>query len=161
MTVYNLTTLLQSFVNTNKLAKSKQFRFCLVSGLEGMEEALASMLNTTSFCCLFDNASGYVETDNTPHTRRVHTVALALRHKSDDMAARRQAIEVLRELHRQLGSLIIKEQTRLREDMQYIEPRITMQETSQYLMPGTALCLMQIAVTHYTDLSYNENEWDN
>ena len=73
---------------TNRLAKAKGFAFCRVSGLDGFEEALAHMQRTTAFICVSDIANGYTELNNTPHTRRVKTVFLAMRHKIDDMAAR-------------------------------------------------------------------------
>ena len=73
---------------TNRLAKSENFTFCHVSGLDGFEEALAHMQRTTAFVCVSDIANGFTELNNTPHTRRVKTVFLAKRHKIDDMAAR-------------------------------------------------------------------------
>ena len=43
---------------SNKLARSKNFKFCLVSSLEGFEEALARMQSSTAFVCVSDVSSG-------------------------------------------------------------------------------------------------------
>ena len=117
------------------------------------------MQETTAFVCLFDNSAGYTELNNTPHTRRTKTLALCLRH-AEGMEARNTAMNILRELHRQFCSAILREMTRIREQMHYVDPRITMQETSRYLMPGTAVCIAELQITHYTDLRYRADEWE-
>ena len=59
---------------TNKLARSKNFKFCLVSSLEGFEEALARMQSSTAFVCVSDVSSGSTDLTNSPHTVRTKTV---------------------------------------------------------------------------------------
>ena len=66
----------------------------------------------------------------------------------------------LRELHRQLCSVLLKEDMRLSEGMEYIEPRINLQETTQYLVPGTAVCLVELTLVKYNNLCYKSEEWD-
>ena len=73
---------------TNILAQKEHFIFCRVSGLEGFEEALAQMQTASAFVCVSDIADGYTELNNTPRTRRVKTVFLAMRHAAEDMEAR-------------------------------------------------------------------------
>ena len=69
---------------SNKLARSKNFKFCLVSSLEGFEEALARMQSSTAFVCVSDVSSGSTDLTNSPHTVRTKTVFFAVRHKIDD-----------------------------------------------------------------------------
>ena len=144
---------------TNRLAKSENFTFCHVSGLDGFEEALAHMQRTTAFVCVSDIANGFTELNNTPHTRRVKTVFLAKRHKIDDMAARTRCMETLRELFRQYMSLLILEKTKLEQHCIYLDPRISFNEIDRYFFSGCACAFFQIAVDVYTDLRYNEDEW--
>ena len=145
---------------TNRLAKAKGFAFCRVSGLDGFEEALAHMQRTTAFICVSDIANGYTELNNTPHTRRVKTVFLAMRHKIDDMAARNRCMETLRELFRQFMSLLILEKTKLEQHCIYLDPRISFNEIDRYFFSGCACAYFQIAVDVYTDLRFNPSEWD-
>jgi hypothetical protein len=89
----------------------------------------------------------------------VRTVFIAMRHKLNDMAARRSAMETIAEVHRQFCSRLIQERTRLQENMQYLDNRINLQEVSQYLIPGTAICMFEISVDTFIDLSYHPEHW--
>lgn len=144
---------------TNRLAQSEGFTFCRVSGLDGFEEALAQMQTASAFVCVSDIADGYTELNNTPRTRRVKTVFLAMRHAAEDMEARSECMETMRELFRQFASQLILEKTRLEENCIYIDPRITFNEIDRYFFSGCACAYFQIAVDCYTDLRYNADEW--
>ena len=83
-----------------------------------------------------------------------------MRHKQGDMTARQNCLAVINDLHRQFCSRLLMERTRLQENMQYLNSRIHLQEVSRYLVPGTAICMFEIAVDTYIDLSYNPDEWE-
>ena len=157
---WNATSFFQSLTERNILASQHGFRFCKISSPENLEEALASMQNTTAFVCISDSAPGYTSLDNTPHTRRVKTVFLAMRHKLDDMAARNRCFDIMRELFRQFCSVLLQEKTRLEQNCIYLDPRITFNETDEYFVSGCACAFFQIAVDVYTDLRYNPAEWN-
>ena len=144
---------------TNRLAINENFTFCKVSGLEGFEEALAQMQTASAFVCVSDIADGYTELNNTPRTRRVKTIFLAMRHAAEDMDARTECMETMRELFRQFASQLILEKTRLEENCIYIDPRISFNEIDRYFFSGCACAYFQIAVDCYTDLRYNADEW--
>ena len=144
---------------TNILAQKEHFIFCRVSGLEGFEEALAQMQTASAFVCVSDIADDYTELNNTPRTRRVKTVFLAMRHAAEDMEARSECMETMRELFRQFASQLILEKTRLEENCIYIDPRITFNEIDRYFFSGCACAYFQISVDCYTDLRYNADEW--
>ena len=97
--------------------------------------------------------------NNTPQTRRVKTVFLEMRHTINDMTARERCIEIMRELFRQYMSVLIQEQTRLQQNNIYIDPRVSFQEIDKYFFTGCACAYFQIAVDTFTDLQYNEAEW--
>ena len=144
---------------TNILAQKEHFIFCRVSGLEGFEEALAQMQTASAFVCVSDIADGYTELNNTPRTRRVKTVFLAMRHAAEDMEARSECMETMRELFRQYMSVLILESTKLQERSLYLDPRIRFSEIPEYFASGCACASFQVAVDIYTDLRYNEAEW--
>ena len=144
----------------NKLAQAEGFTFCRVSGLEGFEEALHNMQGCTAFVCVSDISQGFTELNNSPHTRRVKTVFLAMRHALDDMQARQECMDTMRELFRQFMTRLILERTRLEENCIYLDPRISFQEIDRYFLSGCACAYFQIAVDIFTDLRFSEDEWN-
>lgn len=156
---WSATDFFKSLTEHNKFAKTKQFRFCRVSGIDGFEEALAAMQQTSAFVAVSDISQGYIEIANTPHTRRVKTVFLAMRHPIDDMVKRQQRMDDMRELFRQFMSKLILEKTRIEEHNLYLDTRITFNEIDRYFFSGCACAYFQIAVDTYTDLRVNDDEW--
>ena len=156
---WNATDFFEDLTKRNKLAQKKGFTFCRVSGLDGFEELLGKMMTKTAFVCVSDISQGFTDINNTPHTRRVKTVFLAMRHAIDDMGARERCMNTMRELFRQFMSVLIMEQTRLQEHSIYVDPRISFQEIDRYFLSGCACAYFQIGVETYTDLQYNTEEW--
>ena len=152
---WDATTFFEGLAFRNKLAKAHDFRFFRVSGLEGFEEALQSIQSTANFICVSDISQGYTELNTTPHTRRVKTVFFAMRHALDDMQARQQCMDIMRELFRQFMSVLIQEKTRVEEEHIYLDPRISFQEIDKYFLSGCAFAYFQVATDVYTDLRYN------
>ena len=93
-------------------------------------------------------------------TRRVKTVFFAMRHALDDMEARQQCMDIMRELFRQFMSVLIQEKTRVEEEHIYLDPRISFQKIDRYFLSGCACAFFQVATDVYTDLRYNQEEWD-
>lgn len=145
---------------TNRLAVAEGFTFCRVSGLEGFEEAVAQMQTAKAFVCISDINDGYTELNNTPRTRRIKTVFFAMRHAAEDMDARAECMEIMRELFRQFASQLILEKVRLEQNCIYLDPRISFNEIDRYFFSGAAGAYFQIAVDVFTDLRYNPNEWN-
>lgn len=129
---------LNEWASKNKLAKVGKFTFCRVSGQEGFEECLHSRQSTANFIAVSDIAQGYTEQNTTPHTRRVKTVFFAMRHALDDMQARQECMDTMRELFRQFMSVLIQEKTRVEEEHIYLDPRITSLETDKNFLSGGA-----------------------
>lgn len=149
----------ESLTNDNLLAQSEKFTFCRVSGLDGFEEALEKLQQHVAFVCVSDIADGYTELNNTPRTRRVKTVFLAMRHAISDMEARLECMEIMREIFRQFMSKLFLEKVRLEQNCIYLDPRISFTEVDRYFFSGCACAYFQIAVDVFTDLRFNEDEW--
>lgn len=143
----------------NKLAKSKKFQFERVSSLEGFHALINGALATTAFVAVSDTSSGGTELNNSPHTRRIKTVFLFMRHKADDQKARQDCLDLMNELFRQFMSVLIQEKTRLRENSIYLDDRISFTEIDKYFYTGGACAFFQIAVDTFTNLVYNPEEW--
>ena len=157
---WDATAFFERLASANKLAKANSFVFCRVSGLDGFEEALQSMQSAAAFIAVSDISQGYTELNNSPHTRRVKTVFFAMRHAIDDMNARQACMDIMRELCRQFMSVLIQEKTRVEEEHIYLDPRISFQEIDRYFLSGCACAFFQVATDVYTDLRYNQEEWD-
>ena len=112
---WDATQFFEELTANNLLAHKERFTFCRVSGLDGFEEMLDNMQSSTAFVAVSDIAQGYTELNNTPRTRRVKTIFFAMRHKIDDMTARQECMEIMRELFRQFMSRLILERTRLEQ----------------------------------------------
>jgi len=157
---WNATAFFRELTEMNLLAQERGFVFCRVTGLQGFEEALGHMQNATAIVAVDDTSQGYMSLVNTPHTRRIKTVFLAMRHKIDDMAARERCLDIMRELFRQFMTKLILERTRLQQKVIYIDERIQFQEIDEYFFSGCACAYFQIAVDTYTDLKFNDEEWE-
>ena len=149
----------ERLTKSNRLASEKEFRFDRVSSLEGYHTLISTSISMKACVAVSDTSEGGTEMNNTPHTRRVKTVFLFMRHKVDDMSARQKCLETMNELFRQFLSVLIQEKTRLSEDCIYIDPYIKFHEIDKYFYTGGACAFFQIAVDTFTDLSYNSDEW--
>lgn len=149
----------ERLTKSNLLAAEKGFRFERVSSLEGYHTLISISTSMKACVAVSDTSEGGTEMNNTPHTRRVKTVFLFMRHKADDMSARQKCLETMNELFRQFLSVLIQEKTRLSEDCIYIDPYIKFHEIDKYFYSGGACAFFQIAVDTFTDLSYNPDEW--
>lgn len=159
MLPFSASSFFSTLTATNKLAQHHSFTFARVSGLDGFEEALQQMLSATALVAASDISQGYIELNNAPHTRRVKTIFLAMRHPIDDLQARQQCMDTMRELFRQFMSVFLLEKTRLEQGSIYVDPRITFNEIPQYFFSGAACAYFQIAIDTYTDLRYDNTEW--
>ncbi|MEE1546963.1 MAG: hypothetical protein U0K26_06930 [Prevotella pectinovora] len=82
-----------------------------------------------------------------------------MRHAIDDMVARQQCMDTMRELFRQFMSKLILEKTKQEQHNIYLDSRISFQEIDQYFFSGCVCAFFQIAVDTYTDLRYDPTEW--
>lgn len=144
---------------SNKFAKTNGFQFERVSSLEGFHALITRALSPKAFVAVSDTSPGGIALNNTPHTRRVKTVFIFMRHAADDTKARQDRLDMMNELFRQFMSVLIQEKTRLRENSIYLDDRISFTEIDKYFYTGGACAFFQIAVDTFTNLVYNPDEW--
>lgn len=146
---------------SNKFAHDNGFVFERVSSLEGFLSLISRSLSTLAYVAVSDTSSGGIDLNNTPHTRRVKTVFLFMRHKVDDAKARQACLDKMNELFRQFMSVLIQEKTRLRENCIYLDDRIAFTQIDKYFYTGGACAFFQLSVDTFTNLAYNPEEWLN
>lgn len=149
----------ERLTRTNRHAKAHGYRFERVSSLEGFHSALADMLDAQAFVAVSDTSQGYMDLDNSPHTRRVKLVFLAMRHSAESMEERQECMDNMRELFRQFMSVLLLEKTRLEERRLYLDSRISFNEIDRYFFTGCACAYFQIAVDTFTNLKFDPDEW--
>lgn len=154
---WNAADFFQRLTESNRHAVDNGYVFTRVSSLEGFHGALGEMLSAQAFVAVSDTSSGYVDVDNSPHSRRVKTVFLAFRHAVD--SDREEAMDNMRELFRQFMSVLILERTKLAENQIYLDERISFNEIDRYFFTGCACAFFQISVDTYTNLQYRPEEW--
>jgi hypothetical protein len=156
---WDATSFFRDLTARNKLAQEQGYLFASVSGLEGLEEYIATMQSSRAAVCVSDISPGYTEMTLTPRTRRVKTVFMMKRHAINDMAARQRCMDEMRELFRQFMSAIFKERTRINEGIIYLDTRVQFQEIERYFAAGAACAYFQISIDTQTNLVYRDEEW--
>ncbi|MBP5687772.1 MAG: hypothetical protein J6W50_03260 [Bacteroidaceae bacterium] len=156
---WDATEFFKTLVRENALCESKNYNFARCSGLDGLEEFIASMQKITRAVIVSDISPGFTDLNNAPRTRRVKTVFLVCRHRVGDMTARNTAMAELREIFRQFMSRFLLEKNRIEQGILYFDPRVQFTEISPYFASGCACAYFQIAVNTQTDLRYNPDEW--
>lgn len=149
----------ERLTSSNRHAQESGYVFARVSSLEGFHGALNKMYSAQAYVAVDDTSQGYMAIDNSPHTRRVKTVFLAMRHAEDDMEAREKCMANMRELFRQFMSVLLMERTRLAENCVFMDENIHFNEIDRYFFTGCACAYFQISVDTYTNLQYNPEEW--
>ena len=88
------------------------------------------------------------------------TIFICMRHALDNMIARQQCMDTMRELFRQFMSVLIQEKVQVEREHIYLDPRISFNEIPQYFFSGCACAYFQVATDVYTDLHFNTEEWN-
>lgn len=157
---WNAAAFFELLTKTNKLAAQHGFVFARVSSLEGFEEIISRALSVKAYVAVSDTSQGSISLANSPHTRRVKTVFLFMRHTQGDMVARERCLASMRELFRQFMSALILEKNRLAEGCIYINDNITFTEIDRYFFTGGACAYFQLAIDTYVNLQYDAAEWE-
>lgn len=159
LTNWDATAFFRDLTAKNKLAQLKGFTFVRIVGTSDFQELLGGQ-SKTAFVCVDDISEGFVELNNSPRTRRVKCVYIAMRHPIDNLAARQACMDTMRELFRQFMSKLTLEATKLEEGHLYLDSRIRFTEIPEYFASGYACAKFQVAVDQFTDLRYNPEEWE-
>ncbi len=156
---WNATEFFRNLLNNNKLAQSLGFSFARVSGLEGFEQAMHKLTSAKALLCVSDEADGYMDLNNTPKSRRIKTVFMAMRHQLDNMPARAECFENMNEIFRQFMSVLTRERVKLEQNSIFIDPRVSFNQIDRYFFAGGACAYFQVVIDLFTDLRFNVDEW--
>ena len=148
----------------NKLARQHNFTIAEVSGLQGFLDAISQAQTCPNVIAIDDTSDGYSDIANSPHSRMIKTIYTAMRHTPGDPKARRECLAIMHENSmvpnkQAYINVIIREKTRLEEDMIYLDSRISFSEMDKYFCTGQACAFFQLTIDTDTNLVYNPDEW--
>lgn len=146
-------------LDRNRLAVSHGFDFGLVSGLQGLEDMLHVAQDAVAFFAVSDISDGFMSIGPSAKSRRIKTVFLAMRHAEGDMRARGKCMDIMRELFRQMMTVLSRDRRILMRQNVFIDERIQFSEIDQYFFTGCACAYFQIALDSNTHMCICENEW--
>lgn len=146
-------------VDINYLAVKHGFCFCRVSGLQGLEDMLRFNQVGNNFFAVSDTSDGYMTIDESARNRRVKTVFLAMRHAESDMEARAMCMYIMREIFRQLMTVLSRDRRISSRANVFIDQRVQFSEIDQYFFTGCACAYFQIAVDNFRPVCICSNDW--
>lgn len=149
----------RSLTEANVFAHEHDFCFKSVSGLDGFLELISSALKMKAVVAVNDSSKGQMTLADTPHSRKVKSVFMFMRHKAGDVEARDRCLSIMNELFRQFMSVLIRERIKLREGCIYVDENISFNEIDRYFYTGGACAYFQIAYDKYVSLEYDPEEW--
>ncbi|MBD5172299.1 MAG: hypothetical protein HDT02_03645 [Bacteroidales bacterium] len=130
-----------------------------VSGLEGLEDAVANMLDAPALCCVSDSSDGDIDLECSPSDSNFKLIFLLIRTPEGDMAARHRHLKTLRLIFHALLSVLIQERTRLENDCLFLDPKIQFHEAPAPLLSGYTCVWFQLRIVAPLDLRINSNLW--
>lgn len=144
---------------TNKLAVSKNFRYCDISGIGNMEQVLAQHKNLTAFVAVNNTEGGAIFFDNTPYATRSKGLFFGMRHLKDNMAGRQQCIDTMSEIYRQFNSALLHDEESLLDERTRFNRRQRLQVIDANINPEWTIMFVEIGTITNIDMCYDADEW--
>lgn len=153
----------KNMCNRNRLAKAHNFYPCVCSGINSLEEVLENFRRQSAFFAVDDTNDGVTERRSGGYfKKRTFTIFIMKRYTFNDMEDRQKALDICRQLARQIHSRMLLDGEDLTNDLIYLNTdNVYSRELGEYFINGCTGLYFMIDVSEPIDLSYNENEWEN
>lgn len=154
----------QRLCETNKFAKSNGFLFCTCSGIESLQGPLQHFRDSKAFFCFDDTNDGAMFQGKNGGWFKKRTFTVFIMHKYDikNEFSRTVALELCRELFRQICTKMLVDEDDLGNEMVYLHTEnIMSRELGQYFLNGCTGLYFMIDVSEPVNLKYNPDEWHN
>lgn len=145
----------------NKLAVLNKFYFCKVSGISGLEDAIANMQKEDAFFACDNITDGVIISKNGAYyTRYVFTVFLMKKFNHGDMDSFNSSMDVCRELRTQIYKRILHDYQSYQE-LTYMDfSSVLFRELDRATLAGCTGTYFMFNVDFPTDFQYQSNEWN-
>lgn len=146
----------------NKLAKMCGFHPCTCSGINSLEEVLANFRTKSAFLAVDDTNDGVTERRSGGFfKKRTFTVFLLKQYRYDDMSDRQDALDICRQVYRQIHSRLLKDKERMNDSLVYLNvDNLYTRELGEYFISGCTGLYFMIDVSEPINLMYDEHEWE-
>ena len=153
----------KNMCNRNRLAKAHNFYPCICSGINSLEEVLENFRRQSAFFAVDDTNDGVTERRSGGYfKKRTFTIFIMKRYTFNDMEDRQRALDICRQLARQIHSRMLLDGEDLTNDLIYLNTdNVYSRELGEYFINGCTGLYFMIDVSEPIDLSYNEDEWEN
>ena len=151
----------QALCTKNKLAQVHGFFPCSCSGINSLEEVVDNFKTQSAFLFVDDTNDGVTEQRSGCFFKTLtFTVFLLKNYTFGDMTERQEALDICRQLFRQLHSRLLIDVDDLECEQIYMNTdRVYSREIGQYFMAGSTGLYFMVDVSEPTDLTYNSDEW--
>jgi hypothetical protein len=156
-------TYFRTLCETNKLLKQGDYRYCRVTGISHMEEAIQNFKKEKAYFCVDATEDGhtYRAAGGGFMERRMYTVFIIKKIRFEDMDEQDAAIKECRMIYRQILKKLILDRRFLEEDMTYLRlDSIPFHEIPGYFLSGCTGLYFSISVDVPTELCYDGDEWE-
>ena len=147
----------------NRLPKAHNFYPCVCSGINSLEEVLENFRRQSAFFAVDDTNDGVTERRSGGYfKKRTFTIFIMKRYTFNDMEDRQRALDICRQLARQVHSRMLLDGEDLTNDLIYLNTdNVYSRELGEYFINGCTGLYFMIDVSEPIDLSYNADEWEN
>ena len=147
----------------NRLAKAHNFYPCVCSGINSLEEVLENFRRQSAFFAVDDTNDGVTERRSGGYfKKRTFTIFIMKRYTFNDMEDRQRALDICRQLARQVHSRMLLDGEDLTNDLIYLNTdNVYSRELGEYFINGCTGLYFMIDVSEPIDLSYDADEWEN
>lgn len=126
------------------------------------EEVLQNLRRESAFFAVDDTNDGVTEKRSGGYfKKRTFTVFLMMRYRISDMAERQAALEVCRQLFRQVHSRMLVDRENLDNELVYLNTdNVYSRELGEYFISGCTGLYFMIDVSEPVSLIYDSDEWE-
>lgn len=147
----------------NKLARAHNFYPCACSGINSLEGVLENFRRQSAFFAVDDTNDGVTERRSGGFfKKRTFTVFIMKRYPLNNMEERQFALDICRQLARQVHSRMLLDREDLSNNLIYLNTdNVYSRELGEYFINGCTGLYFMIDVSEPIDLSFNADEWEN
>ena len=152
----------ETLCEKNRLARKHKFKFCKVTNIYTLEDAIANMSRHSAFFCVDTVVDGFVVQGNGGGfaERITYVVYLLKSAKIDDADSIYKEMEICRQLRRQICSRLLADSLTM-EELNYLnKDRMNFRELDTAVLSGCTGTYITFSVDHPLDLIMEEDEWD-
>lgn len=159
---YDFNTYLRRIASENRLAAQAGFLPCRCSGLNYLEELLQNFRGEKAFVAVSDVTDGNTTQRGGGWMKtRVFTIFILHRYRFGDMGDYERAMNLCREVMRQLHSRMIHDAAQYSDDLMQLSLRdIRSRELGGTFLNGCTGLYFMVSMDEPTDLCYNPDEWN-